>query len=404
MPATHVGSGGWIVSDVNGDFCDSYVLFSEAIPVAAAPILLTLHAVYGGIEPFVAGAGFIIDNEIFRIVAVDMENFQITAARGCVDTVPAAHLSQTIAWFIDDVQMLAEEWTSGVTIDVRLLSQTSSDLLDLADAPVDTLTLVGRQGRPYPPGQFKINGVAYPDTTPGSVGIDPVYTSASSSDPDMPPTPDYVATDAGGEQWMWWAFNGQKIVGGITLTGGETVNGKSIAAMLNGAEVQYTTGNPSGSAIWMTTGIAVAGLDDTGASLGIHFPGIACRAIRLYKGDGQIGVIGATLDAGGITFRTPPDEITIAWAHRDRILQADQLIDTSMGNIGPEPGTTYRVRIYTGDTLIRIYEGITGTTCSYVAADEIADGGPFSSLRVVLEAQRDGLTSHQAHDWTVTRS
>lgn len=36
----------------------------------------------------------------------------------------------------------------------------------------------------------------------------------------------------------------------------------------------------------------------------------------------------------------------LTWAHRDRLLQADQQVDHDIGNIGPEPGTTYTVRIY----------------------------------------------------------
>lgn len=36
----------------------------------------------------------------------------------------------------------------------------------------------------------------------------------------------------------------------------------------------------------------------------------------------------------------------LSWAHRDRIIEADQLVDHDVGNIGPEPGTTYTVRIY----------------------------------------------------------
>ena len=75
------------------------------------------------------------------------------------------------------------------------------------------------------------------------------------------------------------------------------------------------------------------------------------------------------------------------------------------GNIGPEPGVTYRLRIYSPtDTLVRTYDGIEGTSQTYAAVDEIADGGTFSSLRIVLDAQRDGLYSTQAHNWTIERS
>lgn len=36
----------------------------------------------------------------------------------------------------------------------------------------------------------------------------------------------------------------------------------------------------------------------------------------------------------------------VTWSHRDRLIEQDQLIDHDVGNIGPEPGTSYTVRIY----------------------------------------------------------
>ena len=62
------------------------------------------------------------------------------------------------------------------------------------------------------------------------------------------------------------------------------------------------------------------------------------------------------------------------------------------------------IRIYSGAILKRTYSGIAGTSQTYTAADELADGGPFNPVRFVLDAQRDGFYSHQAHDVTVTRA
>lgn len=102
---------------------------------------------------------------------------------------------------------------------------------------------------------------------------------------------------------------------------------------------------------------------------------------------------------GQIYPATVTGDVTISWSLRDRLLLADQIVDTSMASIGPEPGTTYRLRLYSGATLKRTYSGITGTSQTYSAADESADGGPFNPLRIV----RDGLYSHQVHDITVGR-
>lgn len=96
-------------------------------------------------------------------------------------------------------------------------------------------------------------------------------------------------------------------------------------------------------------------------------------------------------------------EVTVSWVHRDRLLQADQLIDTLQAGIGPEAGTTYRVRFYDGATLKRTAT-TSGTSYTYLTADETLDGGPFNPLRVVVDSERDGISSRQALEWTFGRT
>jgi len=97
-------------------------------------------------------------------------------------------------------------------------------------------------------------------------------------------------------------------------------------------------------------------------------------------------------------------ELTIAWAHRDRLTQTGPIISQDNGNIGPEAGTTYTIRIY-GETgaLRRTYSGETGTSKVYPLGDEITDSGlgrPNGVMRVVLFSQRAGYDSWQAQDHT----
>lgn len=91
--------------------------------------------------------------------------------------------------------------------------------------------------------------------------------------------------------------------------------------------------------------------------------------------------------------------VTLAWAHRDRLQQADQLVDHSMASIGPEADTTYTVRWYLDDALEHTDSGITGTAATYTYS---GDG----RARIELESERDGLASWQFHvrefDYTVT--
>ncbi|MEH6413895.1 phage tail protein [Pseudomonas sp. CGJS7] len=83
-------------------------------------------------------------------------------------------------------------------------------------------------------------------------------------------------------------------------------------------------------------------------------------------------------------------DLVVAWAHRDRKLQADQLVDHGEGSIGPEPGTAY---------VLRLLDAIAGTALDSPAA--IAGTNYTSPLKGVhrvrceLESTRDGLTSWQ---------
>lgn len=84
--------------------------------------------------------------------------------------------------------------------------------------------------------------------------------------------------------------------------------------------------------------------------------------------------------------------LSITWAHRDRVLQDDQLIDHEQPSIGPEPGTTYTVVIeQPPGTVVSTQSGISGTSSA-----------PFAWLatgpaRVVISSSRGGLTSLQSH-------
>jgi hypothetical protein len=87
--------------------------------------------------------------------------------------------------------------------------------------------------------------------------------------------------------------------------------------------------------------------------------------------------------------------LVLAWAHRSRLLQADQLVDTQQANVGPEPGTTYTVRVYVNNVLDSTTTGVTVTTFTPLVS---ADG----LVRVEIDAVRDGLASWQSLDASFT--
>lgn len=86
--------------------------------------------------------------------------------------------------------------------------------------------------------------------------------------------------------------------------------------------------------------------------------------------------------------------ITVSWVHRDRLLQTGgAYLGMLDAGVGPEPGTTYTVRIYDEDatTLLNTESGITGTSSTPYTPSVDAN------IKVELEAERDGVVSFQIH-------
>ncbi len=129
-----------------------------AAPVGAYDTVLSFGA-DADISAAQAGEALLLGDEILGVVSVDDTTKEITVKRGCVDTIPEAHAIGVDAWFYDGlVGSDLRDYASGETVEVRVLTATGSQRLDIADAPPVSATLSGRQGRPYPPGNLAVNG------------------------------------------------------------------------------------------------------------------------------------------------------------------------------------------------------------------------------------------------------
>lgn len=101
--------------------------------------------------------------------------------------------------------------------------------------------------------------------------------------------------------------------------------------------------------------------------------------------------------------------LTISWTHRDRVAQEDTRIDHEVGNIGPEPGTTYALRIYNDKgVLLRNETGVAGTQYQYLWSQAMSDlgvteqdDGRVFDLRISLYSRRNGLDSWQGYSIAV---
>ncbi|MBI1620025.1 phage tail protein [Aquamicrobium zhengzhouense] len=242
-----------------------YVISSAIIPVEAGPTIIPFESAsdVGLIE---IGSMVQVGAEICRLDAITADpggySGTITVARGCVDTIPQEHPLGSTIYFVtgDEVGGDGREYAAGEVVNVKVLPYSSSAKLDPELATTDVVNIMGRQGRPYPPANLKVNDTPY-------------------------------------------------------------------------AEVE-----------------SVSGL------------------------------------------------IKLTWAHRDRVIQQDRLVDHTEASIGPEADTSYRVLVFKGDTYtpVRTVNGITDPEFTYTPSmateDEITD-----SIWFELDTIRSSLASRQKY-------
>ena len=163
--------GGEYVAVRDGPFCPTATVIEEAYAMDTA---FTLS---GGarLEDVVVGSAVLWGDEICRVDAIDPAAMPptITLGRGCADTTPAPfHAAGSRLFFYDDAAAGdSTEYTDGETVNVKLLTNTSSEQLDPDGATAMDVTFAQRLLRPYPPGQLRLNGDAYPAEVVGDLSV-----------------------------------------------------------------------------------------------------------------------------------------------------------------------------------------------------------------------------------------
>lgn len=159
-------AGGSWDTGTTGDWCPTATVTEAAGYLDTA---FTLSAATG-LDDVAIGSAALWDDEIVRVDALDAAAGTATLARGCADTVPVQHAAGSRLWFWQGAAApSATEYTAGESLTVKLLTNTGSEQLPLASATAIGVDMAGRQARPYPPAQFRINGAPSVDTVIGDV-------------------------------------------------------------------------------------------------------------------------------------------------------------------------------------------------------------------------------------------
>lgn len=129
-----------------------------AAAITALQTVFVLEDV-AGIDESNAGEAILVEDEIMQLVSFVTGTNTATVTRGVADTIPAVHPAGARVWTQDDdMASDGRTYVDGETVEAKLLTRTSSDVLTEVEATTETITLVGRQARPYPPANVAVNG------------------------------------------------------------------------------------------------------------------------------------------------------------------------------------------------------------------------------------------------------
>lgn len=137
--------------------------FGDALLTLNDPVGLALVAV---------GSAVLVDNEIMKVVSVNLLASTVNVQRACADTIPARHGIGAVAWFYDStLRSTNVPYVLNDVVDVKLL--TRSELTEVGEdmVPIDTVTMLGRLNRPYPPANLMVNGQNTPSSLSGTVEV-----------------------------------------------------------------------------------------------------------------------------------------------------------------------------------------------------------------------------------------
>jgi len=152
-----------------GHFCPTCTLGAD-VGQAISSVLTITNA--EDLDGSVVGEYALLGDELVEVTALDLNTGMLTVNRGILDTVPKPHAAGARIFFCYDLNGYdPTERLQGETVDVKLLPVTGLGELDEAPAPIDSLTIAARHARPYPPGNVKLNGAAYPSAITGQLTI-----------------------------------------------------------------------------------------------------------------------------------------------------------------------------------------------------------------------------------------
>lgn len=111
--------------------------------------------------------------ELVSVETYDSGTSVLTVKRGVLDTVPHMHLAGTTILFLDAyLESDNTQYVLSDEVSTKVLPVSGGGVLEEGAAPTDTVTFSQRAFRPYPPADFKVEGLYFPEAIPLGAHLD----------------------------------------------------------------------------------------------------------------------------------------------------------------------------------------------------------------------------------------
>lgn len=426
-----VDAGSGYVDGGTVDFCPTATLAVEVGPTAEVLQIENgqdLDIVEEGGYAFV-GTGSTAE----AVEVVSWTDTTVTVKRGVLDTVPRRHLVGERLWFVDPWYGSDEvEYLQGDSLNVKLTPTTGRGTLSETLAPADGVTLVGRLGKPYPPGQFRLNASYYPAELTGPTTVSWAHRDRLQQTAGLV---DYLAGNIGPEATVSYRIRIYD-EDDVLL---RTVESQVFSLSVQSGDASSLTGWTTAAGTWGTP----SGPDNS-PSGGNYFYSYSSSSGLLYQTLDLVGqgVPTTTLDAGAAQLQvaweqgtylgpSPRDDgrVTVRFYDESNALLGTlsstwkvpstpfgathawdsyaEAFDVPAGTRTAQLELESRLRTDTFNNCLfdniraAVVSGLLDSTSwEYTVSQEIADAGRAQAyLRFELEALRGDEVSYQHHDW-----
>lgn len=417
----------------SGEFCASATLV-DALPVSDQLTDVTL-ALAAPVDLDLAPLGLAyLGTELVAVVGIDVDVPSVTVDRAVVDTVPKSHPAGERIWFVQDDQAVDSAQAIGQAREYKVLPISGQGALDIAAASALPITISNRARKPYPPGNIKLNGSAYPPSISGELTVSWSHRDRTQQALLIPQTDSDIGPEAGttytvrlydetdvlrrtasglaGTSYTWTTeAEDSGLVTPIvthTLTNPDAETGDTSSWTVELGNFSVRTANPTAQ---QGTYYFYGGPSNADSQMASEFIDLLAD-----------GVLAADIDAGnleilvtyiqssfsgndrgqvGVRFYDATDTLISDSANTlQSVSPAQTWVERSDGHAIPVGTRSIQVFLrsvrYAGDNNDGYFDDIRLET-------RVLGGRLNTSLRIELEAVRDGIASWQAHNITVAR-